>query len=171
MKNLKKDNKGFSLVELLVVIAIMVVLVGVVAPTLLGNIEKSRVSSDIQALDNVAAAIQVAIGDEKAYTEMMADPGKALKVSDYIGGSGTAFKDVVTENLSAVPAMKGTEASKAGNTNIMYFSISSSGKVTVWLSTDSGATVTVPTTVPANKTDADSAKVRFDKNTAYCVIR
>ena len=38
MKKLNKNNKGFSLVELLVVIAIMVVLVGVVAPTLLCDI-------------------------------------------------------------------------------------------------------------------------------------
>ena len=35
MKKLNKNNKGFSLVELLVVIAIMVVLVGVIAPSLL----------------------------------------------------------------------------------------------------------------------------------------
>ena len=72
MKKLNKNNKGFSLVELLVVIAIMVVLVGVLAPTLLGNIEKSRVSSDIQVLDSIAGAIQSAIGsDEKAYTDAM----------------------------------------------------------------------------------------------------
>ena len=35
MKKLKNNNKGFSLVEILVVIAIMVVLVGVLAPTIL----------------------------------------------------------------------------------------------------------------------------------------
>ena len=67
MKKLNKNNKGFSLVELLVVIAIMVVLVGVLAPTLLGNIEKSRVSSDIQTLDSVASAIQNTLATESAY--------------------------------------------------------------------------------------------------------
>ena len=42
----KLGNKGFSLVELIVVIAIMAVLVGVLAPTLIKNIEKSRESKD-----------------------------------------------------------------------------------------------------------------------------
>ena len=58
MKKLNKNNKGFSLVELLVVIAIMVVLVGVLAPSLLSNIEKTRESKDIQALDTLAGNIQ-----------------------------------------------------------------------------------------------------------------
>lgn len=44
----KLGNKGFSLVELIVVIAIMAVLVGVLAPTLIKNIEKSRESKDAQ---------------------------------------------------------------------------------------------------------------------------
>ena len=51
MKKLNKNNKGFSLVELLVVIAIMVVLVGVIAPSLLSNIEKTREAKELQALD------------------------------------------------------------------------------------------------------------------------
>ena len=67
MKKLNKDNKGFSLVELLVVIAIMVVLVGVLAPSLLSNIEKTRESKDIQALDTLAGNIQACMTDEKVY--------------------------------------------------------------------------------------------------------
>lgn len=49
-KKAKKNNKGFSLVELIVVIAIMAVLVGVLAPTLIGNIEKSRESRIFRTL-------------------------------------------------------------------------------------------------------------------------
>ena len=47
----KLGNKGFSLVELIVVIAIMAVLVGVLAPTLIKNIEKSRESKDSQNVE------------------------------------------------------------------------------------------------------------------------
>ena len=49
----KLGNKGFSLVELIVVIAIMAVLVGVLAPTLIRNVEKSRESTDLQTLDSI----------------------------------------------------------------------------------------------------------------------
>ena len=174
MKKLNKDNKGFSLVELLVVIAIMVVLVGVIAPTLLGNIEKSRVAADIQALDSVASAIQVAIGDEKAYTDIMSDAtkGKALKVSDYFGTAAHSgdFGAVVHENLSGVPEMKGSTAKT--NQDNMYFGVTENGRVVVWLATEAVATGTsAPTTIPADETEANAAKVVFAKNTVYMIIR
>ena len=57
-------NKGFSLVELIVVIAIMAVLVGVLAPTLIKNVEKSRKAKDEQNLDTVKEAIVVALQDD-----------------------------------------------------------------------------------------------------------
>lgn len=66
----KLGNKGFSLVELIVVIAIMAVLVGVLAPTLIKNIEKSRVSKDKQNLDTVKGAITTVLADETYYSEL-----------------------------------------------------------------------------------------------------
>lgn len=59
----KMNNKGFSLVELIVVIAIMAVLIGVLAPTLLGNIEKSRLSKDKSAMDVLYNAWSNTAGD------------------------------------------------------------------------------------------------------------
>lgn len=65
MKNeMKLNNKGFSLVELIVVIAIMAILVGVLAPSVLGQIDKAKQSKDKQAIDAVATAVAIAWADQ-----------------------------------------------------------------------------------------------------------
>lgn len=61
---MKMNNKGFSLVELIVVIAIMAILVGVLAPSVVGQVEKSRYSKDVQALDSLASSMATAITEE-----------------------------------------------------------------------------------------------------------
>ncbi len=54
----RTNNKGFSLVELIIVIAIMAILVGVLAPVLMRQLEKAKVSSDLSKLETIAAAIE-----------------------------------------------------------------------------------------------------------------
>lgn len=53
-------NKGFSLVELIVVIAIMAILVGVAVPVYSSYIEKTQKTKDIQLIDEVEHALQIA---------------------------------------------------------------------------------------------------------------
>ena len=57
----KKNNKGFSLVELIVVIAIMAVLVGVLAPQFIKYVESSRQSTDIQNAAAIRSAVEVGV--------------------------------------------------------------------------------------------------------------
>lgn len=98
MKKLNKNNKGFSLVELLVVIAIMVVLIGVVAPSLLGNIEKAREAKDIQALDTIAGNIQAAMVNEDVYDAIVGKAGKAINLKNAY--DGTAFTSAESANYA-----------------------------------------------------------------------
>lgn len=58
-----KNNKGFSLVELIIVIAIMAVLVGILAPTYMQYVEKSKKSNDVSTVDSIVNAIEVAAID------------------------------------------------------------------------------------------------------------
>ncbi len=55
------NNKGFSLVELIIVIAIMAILVGVLAPQFIKYIERSRVSKDMQNVQQAKTAIEAYI--------------------------------------------------------------------------------------------------------------
>lgn len=64
-------NKGFSLVELIVVIAIMAVMTSVLAPSLLGYVEKSRMQKDDSAMGEVANAIKLALADQDVYDECL----------------------------------------------------------------------------------------------------
>ena len=72
-----KNNKGFSLVELIIVIAIMAVLVGVLAPTYLQYVEKSKKSNDVSTVDSVINAVEIGAIDP----EVMTDATKTLTIT------------------------------------------------------------------------------------------
>ena len=61
----RKNNKGFSLVELIVVVAIMAVLIGVLVPTLVRNVEKSKKQKDVSTVEEVRNQMTIALADEK----------------------------------------------------------------------------------------------------------
>lgn len=142
----KMNNKGFSLVELIVVIAIMAVLMGVLAPTLIGNIEKSRESTDLQNLDTIRGAVVTAMADETVYKAIMAEASKstytdtnqftitlgdAKSVKDFtkIGSSYKALKTELEKTVLSSIELKSTQAIADGNTLVIKFS--PAGAVTV----------------------------------------
>lgn len=106
MKNQSlKSNKGFSLVELIVVIAIMAILVGIMAPSLMKQINKSRLSKDKQTLDTIAQAINNALADPDAYEAFNKDGYTAgMGLADFIAldtsdATDVKFSEEVKDNL------------------------------------------------------------------------
>ena len=71
LKNFMTNKAAFSLVELIVVIAIMAVMAAVLAPALLGYVEKSRMQKDDSAMDEVVNAIQLSLADQEIYDEVL----------------------------------------------------------------------------------------------------
>lgn len=131
----KLGNKGFSLVELIVVIAIMAVLVGVLAPTLIKNVEKSRKSKDDQNLDTVNGAIKTVLAEEGYYDLLISN-------EVYISGTGaitikddsTTVPTGLTNSLSAeLTEVIGGSTAKMTSNNYkdkkITFSIDGTGKV------------------------------------------
>ena len=95
---MKKNNKGFSLVELIIVIAIMAVLMAVLAPQFLRYVERSRLQSDNTAIGEVANACKIACTDEAIAAEVVA------------GGTTTV---TITLPVTTERALAATDFSKA----------------------------------------------------------
>ncbi len=84
LQEIKKDNKGFSLVELIIVIAIMAILIGIVGMNVIPQIENARRATDAQVISALVSeameawtqvdsaarttTLQVSVGSDGALT-------------------------------------------------------------------------------------------------------
>lgn len=100
-----KNNKGFSLVELIIVIAIMAVLVGVLAPTYLQYVEKSKKSNDVSSVDSVVNACEIGAIDP----EVMTDKTTKLTITFKSDNTGMTI-DAVDKSNAAVANSKWQKA-------------------------------------------------------------
>ncbi len=158
----KMNNKGFSLVELIVVIAIMAVLVGVLAPTLIKNVEKSRESTDLQNLDTIRGAVVTTLSDETVAAKIPTSSTTYELDTTNVTLTGSdaftnAFNAKIKDSLSKVGKLKSGNAVNAGH---IFVTIDHNSAVTVYIaSSASGAVATCKIT----KSDSNQAMEYLSK--------
>lgn len=145
----KKNNKGFSLVELIVVIAIMAVLVGILAPTLIKYVDKSRRSTDVKNASEYMSAIQTYASDH----ENMAGATGTIVLTT----SGATISD---DNIQAALVDAGlTSGAKDGGNSAMKLKSKSWGDVTisVTIGNDMQPSFTASNTTPGTNNEYNFA--------------
>lgn len=156
MKNEQKklNNKGFSLVELIVVIAIMAILVGVLAPSVMGQIEKSRVSKDVQAVDAVRTAVMTAVADPTSYAAGFTGSGASYTAGTpftlaavrnaVTGGSPTAFETAIIDVVGSNQISFGSTTYASLTEANIYITVTAKLEVIVQVKDGANVLITLP---------------------------
>lgn len=103
----QKNNKGFSLVELIVVVAIMAVLMGILVPTLVKNVEKSKKQKDASAIEEIRTTMVTNLADP-TYSDLEATivyDAQTLEITK--GGVTVSGSTTAADVLSFLTAVSG----------------------------------------------------------------
>lgn len=131
-KEIRTNNKGFSLVELIVVVAIMAVLMVVLAPAMLRYVEKTRTQKDDSAAGEAAHAFENALAQETIYEALKTNDTITMTITADGSGKGsisfsvdTGDKDLMQEVGATVG---GDEDSATNKMTSAYIKLSSKAR-------------------------------------------
>ena len=104
MKNLKKNNKGVSLVELIVVVLIMAIIAVALAPQIMKWVKNSRITADQNACGNIKAATEAGIASFQQRGGVLSGitfsiNGTGLSGSNDVSSNGVSLRQWVNEAL------------------------------------------------------------------------
>lgn len=88
-------NKGFSLVELIIVVAIMGILIGVLAPSMIKYVNRTKVAADVQICDGIREAIVLSMNDPEVLT---ANDGSIEQINKLTSGGSSNQLEMVFRN-------------------------------------------------------------------------
>lgn len=130
------NNKGFSLVELIVVIAIMAVLVGVLAPSLLRYVEKSRLQRDNSAIAEICEAMKIALAEEDVNSYLLTSCSGSTSYSatscSFSFGS-TKLEAEVAKTVGSEVKLTSNTYTKATTKPVIHVSVDEEGIVKIYV--------------------------------------
>lgn len=126
LQEIKKDNKGFSLVELIIVIAIMAILIGIVGMNVIPQIENARKATDAQVLSAMVSEameawtmVDNAATDATIKVDVNASTGAiTLNSANPADGSKLAKKFNELAKLDGSRVLKSTDGKALGTITI-----------------------------------------------------
>ena len=157
MKNVKTNNKGFSLVELIIVIAIMAILIGVLAPQYMKYVEKSRVSADKDILDGVYNAVTTAFADPDLVATAPTPPSSGwsnVSITSSAGYYEEVLDTLKVASMTDVQSSLKSKISKAAS-NAINVQIDSKGNFRVFVGGSTAAAVKSGTAIVVPENAAD----------------
>ena len=131
MKNLRKDNKGFSLVELIVVVLIMAIIAVALAPQVMKWVNNSRITADQNAAGNIKAAVQAAYADYLSKGNAKLASNATYELNNAASVSGSALLDPFINEALGGETYKTQYTASSGSNPGFHIIIEPEGKVTV----------------------------------------
>ncbi len=106
-----RNNKGLSLLELIIAVCIMAVLVAILSPMFMKQVERSKKSKDLYTAERIASACNVAFVDNpEAYDAFMSFKGLSAQVTATVNGETESYKVylVVANESNPINCFHGT---------------------------------------------------------------